>query len=41
MLSKQLLAYTSEELKQAKSSNALIEVICHAEEKISNSGCSS
>ncbi|RAM52590.1 MAG: type II toxin-antitoxin system RelE/ParE family toxin [Hapalosiphonaceae cyanobacterium JJU2] len=37
MLSKQLLAYTPEELEQAKSSNALIEVICNAEEKISNS----
>ncbi|MUG93454.1 type II toxin-antitoxin system RelE/ParE family toxin [Scytonema sp. UIC 10036] len=37
MLSKQLLAYTSEELEQAKNSNALIEVICNAEEKISNS----
>lgn len=37
MLSKQLLAYTPEELEQAKNSNALIEVICNAEEKISNS----
>lgn len=37
MLSKQLLAYTAEELEQAKNSNALIEVICDAEEKISNS----
>jgi hypothetical protein len=37
MLSKQLLAYTPEELEQAKNSNALIEVICDAEEKISNS----
>ncbi|MBD2296841.1 MAG: type II toxin-antitoxin system RelE/ParE family toxin [Sphaerospermopsis kisseleviana] len=37
MLSKQLLAYTAEELEQAKNSNALIEVICNAEEKISNS----
>ncbi|MBU7584500.1 MAG: type II toxin-antitoxin system RelE/ParE family toxin [Nostoc sp. TH1S01] len=37
MLSKQLLAYTLEELEQAKNSNALIEVICNAEEKISNS----
>ncbi|MBD2455099.1 type II toxin-antitoxin system RelE/ParE family toxin [Nostoc sp. FACHB-87] len=41
MLSKQLLAYTLEELEQAKNSNALIEVICNAEEKISNSGSSS
>jgi hypothetical protein len=37
MLSKQLLAYTSEELEQAKNSNALIEVICNASEEISNS----
>ena len=37
MLSKQLLTYTPEELEQAKNSNALIEVICNAEEKISNS----
>ncbi|MBD2597265.1 type II toxin-antitoxin system RelE/ParE family toxin [Nostoc spongiaeforme FACHB-130] len=37
MLSKQLLAYTHDELEQAKNSNALIEVICNAEEKISNS----
>ncbi|MEA5568490.1 type II toxin-antitoxin system RelE/ParE family toxin [Anabaena sp. UHCC 0399] len=37
MLSKQLLAYTPEELEQAKNSNALIEVICNAEEEISNS----
>lgn len=37
MLSKQLLAYTPDELEQAKISNALIEVICDAEEKISNS----
>lgn len=37
MLSKQLLAYTAEELEQAKNSNALIEVICDASEKISNS----
>jgi len=37
MLSKQLLAYIPEELEQAKSSNALIEVICNASEKISNS----
>jgi hypothetical protein len=37
MLSKQLLAYTLEELEQAKNSNALIEVICNAEEKVSNS----
>lgn len=37
MLSKQLLAYTPDELEQAKNSNALIEVICNAEEKISNS----
>jgi hypothetical protein len=37
MLSKQLLAYTPEELEQAKNSNALIEVICNAEEKISDS----
>ncbi|MBD2493088.1 type II toxin-antitoxin system RelE/ParE family toxin [Nostoc sp. FACHB-280] len=37
MLSKQLLVYTLEELEQAKDSNALIEVICNAEEKISNS----
>ncbi|MBD2146056.1 type II toxin-antitoxin system RelE/ParE family toxin [Sphaerospermopsis sp. FACHB-1194] len=37
MLSKQLLAYTAEELEQAKNSKALIEVICNASEKISNS----
>ncbi|KYC42938.1 hypothetical protein WA1_12560 [Scytonema hofmannii PCC 7110] len=37
MLSKQLLAYTPEELEQAKNSNVLIEVNCNAEEKISNS----
>lgn len=37
MLSKQLLAYTPEELEQAKNSNALIEVICNASEEISNS----
>ncbi|QLE59106.1 type II toxin-antitoxin system RelE/ParE family toxin [Nostoc sp. TCL26-01] len=37
MLSKQLLAYTPDELEQAKNSNALIEVICNAEEEISNS----
>ncbi|MBE9053173.1 type II toxin-antitoxin system RelE/ParE family toxin [Nostocales cyanobacterium LEGE 11386] len=37
MLSKQLLAYTHDELEQAKSSNALIEVICNASEEISNS----
>lgn len=37
MLSKQLLAYTHDELEQAKNSNALIEVICDASEKISNS----
>jgi hypothetical protein len=37
MLSKQLLAYTPDELEQAKNSNALIEVICNAEEKISDS----
>jgi hypothetical protein len=37
MLSKQLLAYTPEELEQAKNSSALIEVICNAEEEISNS----
>jgi hypothetical protein len=37
MLSKQLLAYTPDELEQAKISNALIEVICNAEEEISNS----
>jgi hypothetical protein len=37
MLSKQLLAYTLDELEQAKNSNALIEVICNAEEKISDS----
>lgn len=37
MLSKQLLAYTPDELEQATNSNALIEVICNAEEKISDS----
>ncbi|MEH1942451.1 MULTISPECIES: type II toxin-antitoxin system RelE/ParE family toxin [unclassified Nostoc] len=37
MLSKQLLAYTHDELEQAKNSNALIEVICDASEKISDS----
>jgi hypothetical protein len=37
MLSKQLLAYTHDELEQAKNSNALIEVICNASEEISNS----
>jgi hypothetical protein len=37
MLSKQLLAYTNDELEQAKNSKALIEVICDAEEKISDS----
>jgi hypothetical protein len=37
MLSKQLLAYTPEELEQAKNSNALIEVICNASEEISDS----
>jgi hypothetical protein len=37
MLSKQLLAYTPDELEQAKNSNALIEVICNASEEISNS----
>lgn len=37
MLSKQLLAYTPDELEQAKNSNALIEVICNASEKISDS----
>jgi hypothetical protein len=37
MLSKQLLAYTHDELEQAKNSSALIEVICDASEKISDS----